>query len=328
MTEAEARARRRAAWKRLWTEAWWFAILALALVELGGMQLVRQGVAPLDDWKRAAAFVRERQRAGDAVAAAPAWADPVLRWVLGDRISLAVAGRSDLDSYQRLWALSIRGKRPADAPDRPTDGTRRFGRVKVSRWDLGPSPVLYDLVRNIESARVSVVNGGREQACPYRRGAAGTDGGLGKGVIAPADRFLCDPRRSWLYVAPVVLEDLDLSPRYCVWQHPRGPEPVRVTYEDAPLGERMVLYGGLYYEHERMLKGAPVTAEVFVRGKRAGRMVHRDGEGWKRMVIPLRPKGAAADRGEIRIEVSTPRPRRRGFCWAATIRRGESGVGR
>jgi hypothetical protein len=139
-------------------------------------------------------------------------------------------------------------------------------------------------------------------------------------VIAPGNRFVCDARSHRLFVAPVVLEDLDLYPRYCVWQHPQGPEPVRVTYEQALLDESMVLYGGLYYEHERTLDGAPVTAEVFVQGRSAGRMVHRDGEGWKRMVIPLAGKGATPARGEIRIEVSTPRPQRRGFCWAATIR--------
>jgi hypothetical protein len=324
--DAVANALRRPTRQGLARDAWWVLVLAFALVELGGMLLVRLGVAPPGDWKRAADFVRQNHRARDAVAAAPAWADPTLRRVLGDRIRLADAGRSDLASFERLWALSIRGKKPADAPARRPDLSRQFGRVQLDRWDLGPSAAVYDLVQNVEHARVSMVNGGLERACPFRRGAPGGGGGLGKGVVPPADRFVCDPSESWLFVAPVVLEDLGLSPRYCVWQHPRGPEPIRVTYPDVPLGQSLVLYGGLYYEHERMLQGAPVTAEVFVQGTRAGRMVHRDGEGWKRTVIPLGEKGSSLPRGEIRIEVSTPRPHRRGFCWAATVRSAAGGV--
>jgi hypothetical protein len=292
-------------------------LLAFALAELVGIEIVRLGVAPLDDWKRAAAFVRKNYRARDAISAAPEWADPTLRWVLGDRISLRDAGRSDLATFERLWALSLRGKRPADAPARRPDLEREFGRVQVSRWDLGQSSVLVDLVENLEHARVSQLKGGREQACPFRRGNPGGGGGLGKGVVPPADRFVCDAHKRWLFVAPVVLEDLELRPRRCVWQHPRGPDPVRIRFNNVPLGQQLVLYGGLYYEHERRLQGAPVTAEVFVRGRSAGRMVHRDGEGWKRIVIPLHAVGS---RGEVRIEVSTPRPARRGFCWAATVR--------
>ncbi len=322
MTDSETQARSRANSGRLARDAWWVAILAFALVELVGIQIIRLGVAPPDDWRRAAAFVRENLRVKDAVSAAPAWADPTLRWVLGDRISLGDAGRSDLARFERLWALSIRGKRPADAPARRPDLEKLFGRVRVSRWDLGPSPVLVDLVENVERARVSVIGSGREQQCPFRRGSPGGGGGLGKAVVPPADRFVCDARERWLFVAPVVMEDLQLKPRRCVWQHPRGPEPIRVRFDDVPLGARLVFYGGLYYEHERTLQGSPVTAEVFVEGQSAGRMVHRDGEGWKRMVIPLEPTGS---RGEIRVEVSTPRPARRGFCWAATIRGPESG---
>ena len=317
MADTENEARPRATWRKLGRDACWVSILLLALVELAAIQLVRLTVAPPEDWQRAAAFVRENHRVQDAISAAPEWADPTLRLVLGDLISLGDAGRSDLAAFERLWALSIRGKRPAEAPAQRPDLVRTFGRVRVSRWDLGPSPVLYDLVEKVRSAEVSLLKGGREQACPFRRGSAGGGGGLGKGVVAPADRFVCDARDRWLFVAPVVLEDLELRPRRCVWQHPRGPDPVRIRFNNVPLGQQLVLYGGLYYEHERRLQGAPVTAEVFVRGRSAGRMVHRDGEGWKRIVIPLHAVGS---RGEVRIEVSTPRPARRGFCWAATVR--------
>ena len=61
-------------------------------------------------------YVKPRLRPRDLVSVAPDWADPLLREVLGTDIDLAMAGRSDTSFYERLWSLSIRGARPAEAP--------------------------------------------------------------------------------------------------------------------------------------------------------------------------------------------------------------------
>jgi hypothetical protein len=90
---------------------------------------------------------------------------------------------------------------------------------------------------------------------------------------------------------------------------------VRVTFAAAPLAARLVLYGGLYYEHERMREGGPVLLRVLVDGREAGRMLHRDGDGWKRLELETAPGS-----GELTIEVSASREERRGFCWAASAR--------
>jgi hypothetical protein len=249
-----------------------------------------------------------------------------LRARLGDAMTFAQAAPSDLASFERLWALSIRGHDPEEAPEAEPAVTRRFGRVLVRRWDLGPSPVLYDFVGNVRGAEVAMVQGGREVPCAWRRmGAQG--GALGAGAMWPAERFQCDPSRGWLFVAPTVTEDLDLRPRHCIWQHPPGLEPVRATFRDVPLGERLVFHGGLYYEHERKLEGGPIHAVVRVDGEEVGRMVHRDGDGWKRMEVATRSVEdvrARPDRlGEVTVEVSAPDPRFRTFCWSATTRTGE-----
>jgi hypothetical protein len=58
-------------------------------------------------------------------------------------------------------------------------------------------------------------------------------------------------------------------------------------------------------------------------------MIHRDGDGWKRMEVETRPRAdvrAQPDRrGEVVVEVTAPAPHLRTFCWAATTRAGRRG---
>ena len=302
------------------TRCWWVALVLVAPLEMLGHAVIVARVAPLSDWKAASAFVRDNFSPHDAVTVAPRWADPILRWFLGDRISLAMAGRSDLSAYDRLWALSIRDHDPEEAPIHQPDLVRQFGRVKVFRWRLPPKTLLFDLVENVTSAEVAMIQGQMAWPCPFGRAVPGPSGGLGKGVIAPAVRAICDRFRPWLWVAPAVMEDLDLKPRRCVWQHPAGPEPLRVTFRDIPLGRQLVFYGGLYYEHERMREGSPVNVSILMNGKPAAHMVHRDGDGWAKLTVATGEASDATPRGDIAIEVSAADTNRRGFCWAASIR--------
>lgn len=301
--------------------AWvaWVALLGFALAELGAHAVTRARVPAMHDWRDAAAFVRTQWRPGDLVSVAPAWADPLLRHVLGDRIDLAMAGRSDTAAYARLWALVIRDARVPDAPARAPDLTRRFGRVRVMRWQLDPPSVTFDFVEHVRQAEVSWQRRDGERICPWNRFARPRGGGLGFGVLDPVERFACESRRGGPWVAPVVMEDLDLVPRHCVRQAPTGPDtPVRVRYRDVPLGERIVFHGGLYYEDERMRQGGPVVARIRLDGEVVGTLTHVDGDGWKRLA--LQTPGRAQSRGEVAIEVTAPRPQKRGFCWAASVR--------
>src|SRR6185295_16813302 len=127
----------------------------------------------------------------------------IVRQVLGDRIDLAMAGRSDTARYERLWALSIRGARPPEAPAAAPELTRELGRVRVLRWRLGPSPVLYDFVEHVRDAQVSVVDREQTRPCAWRAYPPPRGGGLGFGVLPPALRFGCEPSHRGTYVAPV-----------------------------------------------------------------------------------------------------------------------------
>ncbi len=312
--------------RRVPAALFWLALLVLAVVELVGHFVVRARVPADEDWEAAAAFVRADDRPEDLIAVAPRWADPLLRAHLGDRISFREAGRSDTAGFERLWVLSIRGHDAAEQPPEPPALDRPFGRVRVRRWDLGPSPVLYDFTEHVREAEVVLVQNGADVPCRWQARGRASGGGLGAGAMTPAERHQCDLRRPWLWVGETVTEDLDLRPRHCIWQHPAGLEPVRATFRDVPLGERLIFYGGVYYEHERMREHGEVYVTVRVNGVEAGRMIHRDGDGWKRMEVDPRSAlgpGAPPDaRGDVTVDVMAPEPHLRTFCWSGTTRRG------
>ncbi len=297
----------------------WLLVPALAVVEVVLHFGIRSQVPTDMDWRDAGAFVRENFVPSDAVAAAPAWTDPLVRAAVGHSLSAATAGRSDLAAFDRLWVLSIRGADSAEAPAGTPAVDKEFGKVRVRRWDLPKNSVRYDFTEHLDSAVVTVARRGEETPCVAVSGVA-EGGGLGRGPVMPANRFACVSGKKNSVVALTTIEDLDYAPRRCIYQPPVGKDPVRVHFADVPLGASLVLYGGLYNRDERQLTGAPVTVDVAVDGKSVGTMVHEDGDAWKRAEFAL-PAGAAS--GEVTVSVTAPSAKKRGFCWAATVRSGK-----
>jgi hypothetical protein len=308
-----------------WASPWWLLFLGLAIAEVVALGVREQRVPRERDWTQAAEYVRRELGPQDAVTVAPGWADPLLRLYLGDKIDAKMAGRSSLDGYERLFVISLRGARAPESPRRDPDGEEVFGRLRVERYDLGRSPVLVDLADAWSSARVEMRQNGVDTLCPLRTfPPTMARGGLGGGIIAPTQRFQCDFDRPWLWVAPTVIEALDLSPRHCIWTHPQGVEPMSITYGNVTLGTRLVLYGGLDYHDERDGDKAPVELRAFVNGQEVGQFVHRDGDGMARWEVDLsRALGKQLPvRGDLRLQITTPEPFRRSFCWTGTLQHG------
>ena len=304
---------------RLRSGSWLLLLIVPAFEVLAHAGIVARVPDP-EDYRAAADFVRSQLRPLDLITSAPSFTDPLLREHLGDRIPLAMAGRSDNAGYERMWVISARGALPPDAPDADAELEREFGALRVLRYKLGKSSVLLDLVQALPSAEVSIFRDGEFRRCPRRTGGTPRGGGLGRPVLLPiAERFECDPKQPWLFAGSIVMEDLSNSPRYCVWQHPQGRDPVRVRYADVPLGEQLVFYGGIYYEHERMRRGGPVQVDISIDGRRRGGMTHRDGEGWTRIAVATGT--SESQRGEVQIDVRAPDPGQRSFCWSASTRR-------
>jgi len=295
-------------------------IAGLAVFELVAHPLIRAAIPSDESWEAASAFVRARYQPSDRIVAAPSWADPLVRHHLGDLLSLRMAAPSDFTGIDRIWELGIRGATTRDAPpalDEDFDG------VRVRMWPVPSDTVLYDFVENIGNARVELVAEGGVEVCPWTR-ARPARGGLGHGPMTPPERFVCDARRPWLWVGPTVLQDLELQPRRCIWQHPTGTDPVRVTFPDAPLGERLVVRGGIDYNAERRRVHSPVTLRVWVDDRLVGELVHRDGDGWSGIDVDTSRLGLG--RAEVRFETTAKDPTARLFCWSASTLRGRSPV--
>jgi hypothetical protein len=302
----------------------WIAALGLVLtvpaLELIAHALIVTHVPADDDYQAAAEFIRSQFAPRDLITAAPGYIDPLLRLHLGDRISPAMAGRSDDAAYERIWVVSARGALPKDAPKGKPELEQAFGRLRVLRWKLGKSRLLMDFVQNLPAAEVSMLRNGSELRCPRRTGGLPRGGGLGRPVLMPiAERFECDARQPWLFVGSIVMEDLSNAPRFCVWQHPQGDDPIRVRFDDVPLGDELVFYGGVYYEHERMREGGPIEVDISIDGQRRGGMTHHDGDGWRREVISS--GSSEGQRGRVQIDVRAANTDKRSFCWAASTRR-------
>ena len=303
---------------------WWgvIALLFLPILDLVGGATVRSRVAPETDWESAAEFVRDSFEPEDLIVAAPDWTDSLVYEQLGDLVGLRGAGRSDDAAYGRVWSLSIRGHLPTEYEGRVPAEQRFFGRVLVSRWDLGESRLLYSFLDHLEDASVERVVGRSAQPCAYTRMPWGNSG-LHWGAMFPARRFQCDRGQPHLFVGETVQTDLDIKPRHCIWQHPQGTDPIRATFSNVPLGDRLVFYGGIYYQHERVMQSGELQVQIRVGNDLLGGFTHQDGDGWKREEMRM-PPGVPA-RGTVSVEVSSGSPHMRSFCWSAYTADGERG---
>lgn len=288
-------------------------VAAAALFELIAHRAVLARIPSHDSWEQAAAFVRARHTDGDRIVAAPEWTDPIVRHLLGDLDSLRAAAPPDWAGFTRVWELGIR-----DATTRsdPPALEQTFGRVRVRMWAIESPEVLYDFVEALPGAEVRFVTDEGLAPCRWMRAKPGR-GGLERGPMMPAERFVCDRTRRWLWVGTTILTDLDLAPRRCIWQHPAGPEPVQTIFSDVPLGPRLVVHGGIDYQVERERKHAPVTLRVWIESSLAGELVHRDGDGWSRLDIDT--SALSGTRASVRFETTSPDPTARLFCYAASI---------
>lgn len=297
--------------------AWaWVGIAALALFELVAHPLFVRATPDDASWEEAAAFVRERAEPSDHIVAAPGWTEPIVRLLLGDLQTLRSAAPPDLAGVERVWEVGIRG---ATTRPRAPSLERQFGAVRVRMWSVTSATLDYDFVEHLEDATVELELEDGVRDCPWSHGKPDR-GGLERGPMRPADRFICDRRRTWLWVGPTILTDLGLRPRRCIWQHPAGTRPVRARFPDVPLHGTLVVHGGVDYQASRERRGAPVTLHVYVDDHLAGELVAHDGGGWSELTIEL---GSDAHRvGEVRFESTTPDPAARLFCYAASIQSG------
>lgn len=297
----------------------WIAcvILLVPCFELGWLAYTKLNEVSMADWQKVASHVRRAWRSQDTIQAAPTWMDPLLRWVLGDLLTIDKAAAADNAGFKRLWLVSY-GKIPTEShPLTAPEFDRKFGQLRLQRWPLHTANKGFDFVDNVNAAAVSIVEAQQSKPCPLLTHAAASGGGLLSGPMAPATRFLCDSRRRWLWVGATVMEDLDFQPRRCIWQHPAGSEPIRVTFPEVRLAQSLVFYGGLYHMYERDLNRPAVTMRVLLDGIPVARFVHSDGDGWARYTIST--ENVRDVSSNVSIEVTADDPHYRAFCWSGYV---------
>jgi hypothetical protein len=290
----------------------------IGLVELGAHLWQTQRVVPDSDWQAARDVVKESIKPDDLIAFAPRWTDPIGRHVFGDELAtLPRVARADVERFPRAFEVSIRGGRDPELTGWKVAGERKTGRVTVRTLE-NPSyvPVLDDLLAHVSEQGMTVTRRDPrgEHPCPWGQGAS-WGGGLGAGPGTPRERFNCPGG----FVGISVIADLDYYGRRCLYAPPAGGRSETViTFRNVKFGDVIHGHHGLYVEAERMKEGADITLSFRSGEQRLGKVVHRDGEGWKSFDLPTAElKGQTAD---LVAEVTSASGSRRMYCFEGITR--------
>lgn len=300
-------------------KTWALALLPLAgLVELGAHFWQTSHVVPDRDWQQARDIVRSAAKKEDLISFAPRWTDPIGREIFGDELAtLERVARADAERFPRAFEVSIRGGRDPELEGWRVAGEQRTGKVTVRTLE-NPAwiPTVDDLLSHVNPAGMQVLrrDSRGESACAWSPGSAQA-GALGAGPAVPRDRFSCSSGA----VGITVSADLDYHARRCLMAYPPGGTAALViTFRDVKFGDVLHGHHGLYVEAERQKDGAPVSL-AFRSGERSlGKVVHRDGEGWKSFDLPTSElKGQT---GDLVAEVTAPNGNRRMYCFEGITR--------
>lgn len=286
------------------------------MLELTAHLWQTHSVAHEEDWTEARAYVVSRAKPEDLVAFAPRWADPLGRRYFGAEVAtVAREARADESRFPRAFEVSIRGSHLPSLADWKREDVQRFGAVTVTSFrNPAPAKVLDNLASMVDPSRMraSRVDGAREIDCPFTRGG-GQSGGLGYGPAVPASHFACPGGG---FVAESVVADLDYLPRRCIYAPPMG-GILRLRFLSVLFGRSLHGHHGLYVEAERGQSGAPVTIAFKVGDSNLGRVVHRDGDGWKPFELPT--EALEGQRAELVAELASTGDRRM-ICFEADTR--------
>ncbi len=292
-----------------------FVVPAVAVCELALHFEQVSSVVPDADWARAKAEVEKKAKPDDLVAFAPQWVDPVGRERFG--LSIATFEREaypDVTRFPRAIEVGIRGEHLADLAGWREVDHEKIGRITITTFE-NPSPVTLrdDLLRHVGQPDMHVEIGERD--CRFGQYGIQT-GGLGFGPAVPAMRYQCG---GGAFAGISILPDLDYRPRRCIYAPAQGPrDVVRLRVDDFAFGRVLHGHHGLYAEAERDQKGAPVEIAFRSGDKTFGKLVHRDGEGWKG--FELDTSELAGKTGELVAEITSGSRDRRMYCFDVDAR--------
>lgn len=269
-----------------------------------------------DQWAAVRDRIRQDWRAGDGVRVHPFWlreAAGVLaelepkpdRPGLPDFIDVSLPPDPIfVQRHERLWLVSALG-RAADAPVPGGDAVLEVeealaGDILLRRYRLGESPILADLLDQLEHARVDRRHGDQRRACRW-------DG----------KHHDCKGH-PWENVGVRVAE-VGGAPRRCLVLHPYPDNgTVSVTWSEVELGAQVLLRVGLTLESARNEKGSEATVVVALDGREVWRHVEPP-NAWNWTTATIDTSDRAGERASLRVEVSARQEAFRDLCADAFV---------
>jgi hypothetical protein len=301
----------------------WLLLLLpfLALSELWAHEQARQQAPSAEQWEQLAPRVRALHRPGDLVTVAPRWAEPLLRYQLGDPyFPLELLGRTDSDSLKRAIVVSFMGQEDLE-----------FGRWKVTqtlqtapfviRMYENPAPAVPKarLIDRIEPRYLEVYDGepGEPNVCAFTRQARVSTGGLGGDPTLPATRFQC-PAGGPHLVGVTTIDDEHFRPKRCIFAQPSKNGALSLVFHDVPLGKSLVGYAGLPWLISRDGVGTPIELAARLDGQWLGHHIVIDEAGFRRFEWDTRHR--ENQQAELLLTVSTANPDNRRLCFTLESR--------
>jgi len=301
-TVAEAAPRANATTPRLGSAA--FVTLIGGVVLLATLETAQALLAPSRaptkaDWTAAAAEVRAGLQSGDLIVAAPAWADPQVRMVLGDVISIPMATRMDDARYGRVWELAVHGAHADEAHGTATR-ERRFGAVTVRLVERPPAVVTYDFLEHWNEASVWRWDPAARAAtaCPWQ-----------------GERFTCASGGS----VHRELVEVDTRIRRGLLAPPVTGAILAIEFPAVPLGRELVLAAGLHDVWARKYANGTVNVEVWIDGQPVRNATIGNRSGWQSLTVDTSAR--AGQTRPVRVQIASPQPNLRHLAFAAEARR-------
>ncbi len=307
---------------RYWRSLALLGVPGLGVVELVAHLYFRDRTPLLEEYAALKPVVAELRRDSDFVTVTPYWAEPNLRWALGDALMpLRDVARPEESRYPAAVEVTLPGTQSSFPEWAVAESRRVDGFLIERRVNPAHTPVSFDFVDAFSADRVTVDVGrgeGKRTACAFTPSARVTNGALGGHPTFPAQRFECSSTE-WDFVGVTVIEDQHYRPRRCLWAHPpAGKKFKSVNYDRVRLGKRISGFTGAPYLVDRETKGAVIELEVKIDGETIGYARHENGSGWKPFDIPTEKFADSEHR--VQFQVSADNTKKRDFCFHADVR--------
>ncbi|MEM1007791.1 MAG: hypothetical protein AAGJ35_02190 [Myxococcota bacterium] len=328
-----------------WAERFffWLAIFAacFALFMHWGIHQTR---IPRQTWSKAAHYIQQHQQPGDVVALLPVWA------LMGtERIRLPILhaefpGREDLSRYRRLWVLHaphlgkwwFQRSFSRELQDIANKYWRKqiksFGHVELSLFVLPPAPkTLYrlDQPQFLQQAEVGYETPSKHMPIRGCRATSSTGSIDWLPKHAWRSKTLRHRGPRGLFFGPI-LQEINNTPRRCLWAVPRACRRLHILYKHVPLRGQLHFAHGFGTATPRSAlaptlppSGPDVEASIFVENQWLTTLRAKHTFQWQKHTVPLHPKHWKRKTGSLHIILQIagkPQVDRPGYCFQASVR--------